>query len=106
MECRSGTVYLSASLGWVAGLYRFFLLGSVGVGTVRLKWWGAVVRFSGRLQFAVCFLGRWLFVVGLPFTYNNFSLILVLFVGFVYYKLLISFDSLQVVEEGYGPGGL
>ena len=24
VECRSGTIYLSASLGWVAGLYRFF----------------------------------------------------------------------------------
>ncbi len=38
VECRSGTIHLSASLGWVAGLYRFFLLwGSVVVGTVRLK---------------------------------------------------------------------
>jgi hypothetical protein len=38
VECRSGTIYLSASLGWVAGLYRFlFLWGSVVVGTVRLK---------------------------------------------------------------------
>ncbi len=38
VECRAGTIYLSASLGWVAGLYRFFLpLGSVVVGTVRLK---------------------------------------------------------------------
>ncbi len=24
VECRSGTIYLSASLWWVAGLYRFF----------------------------------------------------------------------------------
>jgi ABC-type amino acid transport system permease subunit len=23
VECRAGTIYLSASLGWVAGLYRF-----------------------------------------------------------------------------------
>ncbi len=38
MECRSGTIYLSASLGWVAGLYMIFsLLVSVEVGTVRLK---------------------------------------------------------------------
>jgi hypothetical protein len=35
--CRAGTIYLSASLGRVAGLYRFFLLlGSVVAGTVRL----------------------------------------------------------------------
>ena len=26
VECRSGTIYLSASRGWVAGLYRFFSL--------------------------------------------------------------------------------
>ncbi len=38
VECRSGTIYLSVSLGWVAGLYRFFLLWcSVVVGTVQLK---------------------------------------------------------------------
>ncbi len=35
VECRSGTIYLGASLGWVAGLYRFFLFGSVVVSTVR-----------------------------------------------------------------------
>jgi hypothetical protein len=92
VECRAGTIYLSASLGWVAGLYRFFLLGSVVVGTVRLKWWGGWSDFLGRLQFAVCSLGRRLSVVGLPFPYNNFfSLILVLFVGLVFYKLLILF---------------
>ncbi len=37
VECRAGTIYLGASLGWVAGLYGFFFLGSVEVGTVRLK---------------------------------------------------------------------
>ena len=26
VECQSGTIYLSASGGWVAGLYRFFSL--------------------------------------------------------------------------------
>jgi hypothetical protein len=26
VECRAGTIYLSASLGWMAGLYRFFFL--------------------------------------------------------------------------------
>ncbi len=50
VECRSGTIYLSASLGWVAGLYRFFLLGSVVVGTVRFKWWEGWSDFLlGRL---------------------------------------------------------
>ncbi len=32
VECRSGTIYLSVSLGWVAGLYRFFFSGA-------LLWW-------------------------------------------------------------------
>jgi hypothetical protein len=49
VECRSGTIYLSAGLGRVAGLYRFFFLGSVVVGTVRLKWWGG----SGPIFLAV-----------------------------------------------------
>ena len=74
VECRSGTIYLSASLGWVAGLYGF------SFSWVLLRWvrydlnsGGVVVRFFlCRLQFAVCSVGRWLFVVGLPFPYNNF----------------------------------
>ncbi len=38
VECWAGTIYLGASLEWVAGLYGFFLLlGFVEVGTVRLK---------------------------------------------------------------------
>jgi hypothetical protein len=32
VECRSGTIYLSASLEWVAGLYRFFFFWA-------LLWW-------------------------------------------------------------------
>ncbi len=38
--------YLIAVVGWAAGLYRFFSFSaSVVAGTVRLKWWGGVVRF-------------------------------------------------------------
>ncbi len=41
VECRAGTIYLRASLKWMAGLYGFFFLsGCVVAGTVRLKWWG------------------------------------------------------------------
>ncbi len=54
VECRAGTIYLSVSLGWVAGLYRFFLLlGSVVVGTVRLKCgrvWSVFLAFFSLLS--------------------------------------------------------
>ena len=47
VECRAGTIYLSASLEWMAGLYRFSLFFCfVAVGAVRLKWWGAVIWLS------------------------------------------------------------
>ncbi|MFN9904258.1 MAG: hypothetical protein ACK55Z_36880 [bacterium] len=38
MECRAGTIHLSASLEWVAGLYRFSLiwLCCSGCGTVEM----------------------------------------------------------------------
>jgi hypothetical protein len=75
VECRAGTIYLSVGLEWVAGLYRFFIFGSVVVGTVRLKWWGVVVRLSFHfLQFAVSSLGVRLSVVGLRFFYIDFLL--------------------------------
>ncbi len=46
MECRAGTIYLSVSLNWMAGLYIFFLFsGSVVAGMVRLKWWTGVLFF-------------------------------------------------------------
>ncbi len=37
VECRSGTIYLSASLGWVAGLYRFSFSGAL-LRWVRYDW--------------------------------------------------------------------
>jgi hypothetical protein len=88
VECRAGTLYLGVSLGWVAGLYGFFFswlllrwvrydLNSVGVWSV----------FLCCLQFAVCSLGRWLSVVGLPFPYNNFFLL------FWYYLSVSNFMS-------------
>jgi hypothetical protein len=41
VECRAGTIYLRASLKWMAGLYGFFFLfGCVVAGTVWFKWWG------------------------------------------------------------------
>jgi hypothetical protein len=67
-----------------------------------------VVRLSFHfLQFAVSSLGVRLSAVGLrSFISIFFGYILVLFRGFVFYKLLIFPYSLQMVEEEYGPGGL
>ena len=65
MECRAGTIYLSASLEWMAGLFRFFLyFGAVVVGAVRLKWWGVVWLFFHFLYFAINSPGGRLSVVG------------------------------------------
>ncbi len=74
----SGRYYLFGCEPGVGGgaVRVFLLLGSVEVGTVRLKWWGGWSDSLGRLQFAVCSLGRRLSVVGLPFPYNNFYLFL------------------------------
>ncbi len=66
VECRAGTIYLRASLKWMAGLYGFFFLsGCVVAGTVRLKWWRgwscftaffSLLLFLGGLMSAVGFL--------------------------------------------------
>ena len=109
MECRAGTIYLSASLEWMAGLYRFFFsLALVVAGTVRLKWWGGVpsfllslvcCQFSWRLD--VC--GRISVLYNLIF-FGRF----VVFRDFVFDKSLIVYYLLQVVsaqsELGGGPG--
>jgi hypothetical protein len=66
VECRAGTIYLSAFLGLMAGLYRFFFFsGSVVAGTVRLKWWGGGLASFSFLYFAVGSPGVRLPVVGL-----------------------------------------
>ncbi len=65
MECRAGTIYLSASLEWMAGLYRFsfFWLCCSGCGTVEMV--GGVVWLSFHfLYFAVSSPGGRLSVVG------------------------------------------
>ncbi len=65
MECRACTIYFSAFLGRMAGLYRFFFFsGSVVAGTVLLKWWGSGLAFFLFLYFAVGSPGGRLFVVG------------------------------------------
>ena len=52
VECRSGTIYLSASLEWVAGLYRFSSFGLCcgGYGTIEIVG-GVWSVFLCRLQF-------------------------------------------------------
>ncbi len=63
VECRSGTIYLSASLEWVAGLYRFSSFGLCcgGYGTIEIV--GGVVCFS-LLSSVFCLLCRQVVVCG------------------------------------------
>ncbi len=77
MECRAGTIYLRASLKWIAGLYGFFFLsGSVVAGTVRLKWWGGGgVRFFLLSLLAVSFICGWMPAVGFLCYNLRFSLV-------------------------------
>jgi len=67
VECRAGTIYLRASLEWMAGLYRFFCSVFVVVDAVRLKWWGVVWLSFHFLYFAVSSPGGRLSVVGFLF---------------------------------------
>ncbi len=64
VECQSGTIYLSASLGWVAGLSRFLFLGLCcgGYGTIEIVG-GCVFRFS-LLSSVCCLLSRQAVVCG------------------------------------------
>ncbi len=62
VECRSGTIYLSASLGWVAGLYRFSSFGLCcgEYGTIYLsagrEWVAGLYRFSSVIICRSCVL--------------------------------------------------
>jgi hypothetical protein len=60
VECRSGTIYLSACLEWVAGLYRFFLFGLCcgEYGMIYLSagrgWVAGLYRFSSGIICRSC----------------------------------------------------
>jgi hypothetical protein len=73
VECRSGTIYLSVSLGGWRGCTGFFfswaLLGRYGTIEIVRGVWSVFLYF---LQFAVCSLGGRLSVVGAPFSYIGF----------------------------------
>ncbi len=74
---------------------------------VRLKWWGGCgLSFFSLSSVAVSSLGVRLFVVGLCSYIDFLWLYFGIIRGFVFYKLLIFFYLLQMVEEGNGPGGL
>jgi hypothetical protein len=113
VDSRAGTIYLRASLKWMAGLYGFFFLsGCVVAGAVQLKWWG--VGGGGKsvflLSLVCCQFSRRLDVCGRIFVLHSsifFGEFVVLSCGFVC-KLLIFDNLLQVVsaqsELGGGPG--
>ncbi len=62
VECRSGTIYLSACLEWVVGLYRFSSFGLCcgEYGTIHLSagrgWAAGLYRFSPGIIFRSCVL--------------------------------------------------
>ncbi len=63
VECRAGTIYLSASLGWVAGLVQVFSsfgLCCGGYGTIYLSagrgWVAGLYRFSFGIICRSCVL--------------------------------------------------
>ena len=88
MECRAGTIYLRASLKWMAGLYGFFFLsGCVVAGTVRLKWWGGWSVFLLSLV-AVRFLGGWMSSVGFLYYILRFSS-----VNLWFFRAVLCFES-------------
>ncbi len=100
-------VYWGTFLEWMAGLYRFFFSGSVVAGTVQLKWWGVVPSFFSlssvccQLSWRAVVCGRILFFY-ICFPWLSSGTIC----GFVFYKLLIYYYLLQMVEEEFGPGRL
>ena len=65
MACRAGTIYLSVSLEWMAGLFWFSLFWRCcsGCGTVEMVG-GGLALFFYFLYFAVNSPGGRLFVVG------------------------------------------
>ncbi len=67
VECRAGTIYLSISLRWMAGRYRFSLLWLCcsGFGTIEMV--GVLVRLF--LSSVCCQLSWWAVVCGrVPFS--------------------------------------
>ncbi len=103
MECWASTILFGHYPGVDGGTVQIFLFsGSVVAGTVRLKWWGAVVCLSFCfLQFAVSSPSAWLSVVGFCSSNSicSFWLFSGTICGFVFYKLLIFSYLLQMVEE-------
>jgi hypothetical protein len=94
VQCRSGTIYLGASLGGWRGCTGFFFSWALlrRYGTIEIVR-GVWSVFLYILQFIVCSLGGRLSVVRLHFSYIGFIWFhfLVLFVDIVFYKLLILF---------------
>ncbi len=100
VECRAGTIYLSASLEWMAGLYRiFFSLALVVAGMVLLKWGRGDMSFLSFSSLFCHFIWR-LDVCGkILYSINRVSLVESWFFrDFVFYKLLIFLNLLQVVQ--------
>jgi hypothetical protein len=101
--CSAGPVPIFRALSWSGWRdctdFSFLWLCCSGYGTVEMV--RGIVRFSFRfLQFAVSSLGGWMSVVGFFFYIIRCSLVDLwyFFRGFVFCKLLMFLNLLQVVQ--------
>ncbi len=104
MEWWAGTILFRHFGGVDGGTVRVFLslwLCSGGYGTVEMVK-GVVRVFLCFLQFAVSFLGGWISPVGL-FVLHFVGIFVVFFRCFLFYKVLIVNNLLQVVSPKSEP---
>ncbi len=59
MECRAGTIYLRASLKWIAGLYGFFLVWLCCSGYFMVEMVGGGGEGRGSVFFFSCCQFSW-----------------------------------------------
>jgi hypothetical protein len=108
VECRAGTSLFGHYPGVDGGTVQIILFsGSFVAGTVRLKWWEGSVFFLSFSSVCCQFFGVRLSVVGFCSSISICSF-LVLFCGFVFYKLLILLICYRwwrksSDQEGYEP---
>ncbi len=98
-------VHLGTLVVWTAGLYGLSIFfGSVVAGTVQLKWGGGGGPFFPFLSSVCCQFSWRLDICGRNFCVTFFvGSFVVLFRGFLFYKVLIVNNLLQMVSQKSAP---